>query len=233
MPAGTATVDAGDALVMPGGIDPHTHMETPFMDTVTGDDFYTGPAAGLSGGTTMIIDFVIPAPDQRPMDAYRIWQQRAAKAPSDYSFHVAITNWNDEIHEDMETLTRDHGVNSFKHFMAYKGEVMLDAEKMMNSFARARDLGALCTVHCEDGHLVWMMQQELLKAGVTGPEGHPQSRPPEVEGEATNRAIRIAQLLKAPIYIVHVTCREALEAITRAQARRASGSMASAWRSTW
>ena len=227
------TIDAGDALVMPGGIDPHTHMETPFMDTVTGDDFYTGPAAGLSGGTTMIIDFVIPAPDQRPMDAYRIWQQRAAKAPSDYSFHVAITNWNDEIHEDMETLTRDHGVNSFKHFMAYKGEVMLDAEKMMNSFARARDLGALCTVHCEDGHLVWMMQQELLKAGITGPEGHPQSRPPEVEGEATNRAIRIAQLLKAPIYIVHVTCRESLEAITRAQPGRPAGSTASAWRSTW
>ena len=217
VPAGAAIVDAGEALVMPGGIDPHTHMQLPFMDTVTGDNFYTGPAAGLSGGTTMIIDFVIPAPDQRPMDAYRVWQQRAAKAPSDYSFHVAITNWNDRIHEDMGTLTRDHGVNSFKHFMAYKGEIMLDAEKMMHSFARARDLGALCTVHCEDGNLVWMMQQELLKAGVTGPEGHPQSRPPEVEGEATNRAIRIAQLLKAPIYIVHVTCREALEAITRAR----------------
>ena len=217
VPAGTAIVDAGEALVMPGGIDPHTHMETPFMDTVTGDDFYTGPAAGLSGGTTMIIDFVIPAPDQRPMDAYRVWQQRAAKAPSDYSFHVAITGWNDQVHEDMETLTRNHGVNSFKHFMAYKGEVMLSAEMMMHSFARARDLGALCTVHCEDGDLVWMMQQELLKAGVTGPEGHPQSRPPEVEGEATNRAIRIAQLLKAPIYIVHVTCRESLEAITRAR----------------
>ena len=217
VPAGATTVDAGKALVMPGGIDPHTHMQLPFMDTVTGDNFYTGPAAGLSGGTTMIIDFVIPAPDQRPMDAFRIWQQRAAKAPSDYSFHVAITNWNDEISEDMETLTRDHGVNSFKHFMAYKGEIMLDAEKMMHSFARARDLGALCTVHCEDGNLVWLMQQELLKAGVTGPEGHPQSRPPEVEGEATNRAIRIAQLLKAPIYIVHVTCREALEAITRAR----------------
>jgi dihydropyrimidinase len=171
-PADAQVVDAGGALVMPGGIDPHTHMELPFMGTVTTDDFFTGPAAALAGGTTMIIDFVIPDPESRPMEAWRDWTQRAAKAPSDYSFHVAITNWNEKIEEDMGVLAREHGVNSFKHFMAYKGEIMLDAEKMMHSFARARDLGALCTVHCEDGNLVWMMQQELLKAGVTGPEGH-------------------------------------------------------------
>ena len=217
VPAGAETVDAGEALVMPGGIDPHTHMEIPFMGGQAGDDFFTGPAAGLSGGTTMIIDFVIPASTERPLDAYHVWRSRSEKAPSDYSFHVAITSWNDQVAEDMETLTREHGVNSFKHFMAYKNDIMLDGEHLMHSFQRCRELGAMATVHCEDGNMIWLLQQELLAQGITGPEGHPQSRPPEVEGEATNRAIRIAQLLNTPIYIVHVTCREALQEITRAR----------------
>ena len=218
---------------MPGGIDPHTHMQLPFMDTVTGDNFYTGPAAGLSGGTTMIIDFVIPAPDQRPMDAYRVWQQRAAKAPSDYSFHVAITNWNDRIHEDMGTLTRDHGVNSFKHFMAYKGEIMLDAEKMMHSFARARDLGALCTVHCEDGNLVWMMQQELLKAGVTGAGGPPAVAPAGGRGRGRqprdpHRPAPQGADLYRPRDLPGGSGGD-----HAARASKGSASTASAWRSTW
>ncbi len=217
VPAGAETVDAGGALVLPGGIDPHTHMELPFMGTVSTDDFFTGPAAGLAGGTTMIIDFVIPDPDTRPMEAWRDWMQRAAKAPSDYSFHVAVTNWNDQIAEDMAVLAREHGVNSFKHFMAYKGAIMLDDEKLMASFAHCQSLGALCTVHAENGDLVWHLQQKLLASGITGPEGHPQSRPPEVEGEAANRAIRIAQVLNAPLYVVHVSCKEALEAVARAR----------------
>lgn len=217
VPAGAATADADEAYVMPGGIDPHTHMELPFMATVTSDDFFTGPCAGLAGGTTMIIDFVIPAPDERPLDAYMTWRERATKAPSDYSFHVAITNWNEQIHEDMGILTREHGVNSFKHFMAYKGAIMLNDEALLNSFDRCQELGALCTVHAENGELVYYMQQKLLAMGITGPEGHAQSRPPAVEGEATNRAIRIAQAVDAPIYIVHVSCKESLAAIVRAR----------------
>ncbi len=217
VPAGAEMVDAGGALVMPGGIDPHTHMELPFMGVRSGDDFFTGPAAGLSGGTTMIIDFVIPAANERPLDAYHVWRGRSEKAPADYSFHVAITNWSDQVSEDMATLTSEHGINSFKHFMAYKNDIMLDGEHLMQSFQRCRELGAVATVHCEDGNMIWLLQQELLAAGITGPEGHPQSRPPEVEGEATNRAIRIAQLLNTPVYIVHVTCREALQEITRAR----------------
>lgn len=215
---GAATVvDASDALVMPGGIDPHTHMELPFMGGRTGDDFFTGPAAGLAGGTTMIIDFVIPAPDERPLDAFRTWRKRAEKAPSDYAFHVAITSWSDQVSEDMGTLARDHGVNSFKHFMSYKGNVMLSDEGLVPSFARCRELGAIATVHGENGDLIQRLQQELLQRGITGPEGHPQAQPPAVEGEATNRAIRIAEVLGTPLYVVHVTCRESLEAVTRAR----------------
>src|SRR5260370_4991924 len=114
-------------------------------------------------------------------------------------------------------LGKEHGVNSFKHFMAYKGAIMAEDEVLVNSFTRARELGAICTVHAENGELVFHLQRELIKAGITGPEGHPLSRPPEVEGEAANRAIRIAQVIGVPLYIVHNSCRESLEAITRAR----------------
>ncbi len=216
-PSGAETLDAGGCYVMPGGIDPHTHMELPFMGTVASEDFFTGTTAGICGGTTMIIDFVIPNPQQDVMEAYRIWREWAEKSAADYSFHVAITWWDESVHKAMETLTRDHGVNSFKHFMAYKGAIMADDEIMVNSFGRARELGAICTVHAENGELVFHLQQEMLKKGITGPEGHPLSRPPEVEGEAANRAIRIAQVMDVPIYVVHNSCEDSLNAITRAR----------------
>jgi len=165
----------------------------------------------------MIIDFVIPNPKQDVMEAYAAWRGWAEKAATDYSFHVAITWWDDTVHQAMETLTRDHGVNSFKHFMAYKGAIMADDEVLVNSFTRARELGAVCTVHAENGELVFHLQRELVKKGILGPEGHPLSRPPEVEGEAADRAIRIAQVLDVPLYIVHTSCEDALKAITRAR----------------
>ena len=217
VPAGAETIDAGGCYVMPGGIDPHTHMELPFMGTVASEDFFSGTTAAMCGGTTMIIDFVIPGPQQDLMEAYHTWRGWSEKAASDYSFHVAITWWDDTVHEAMGTLTRDYGVNSFKHFMAYKGAIMADDEILVNSFRRARELGALCTVHAENGELVFRLQQEMLAKGITGPEGHPLSRPPAVEGEAANRAIRIAQVLDTPVYLVHTSCKEALEAITRAR----------------
>jgi dihydropyrimidinase len=141
----------------------------------------------------------------------------AEKAVADYSFHVAVTWWDDSVHQDMGTLVKEHGVNSFKHFMAYKGAIMIDDEIMVSSFSRALELGAIPTVHAENGELVFRLQNELFNRGITGPEGHPLSRPPEVEGEAANRAIRIAEVLNVPVYIVHVSARQALEAITRAR----------------
>ncbi len=218
-PAGATVVDAGGQYVMPGGIDPHTHMQLPFMGTTTMDDFYTGTAAGLAGGTTTIIDFVIPDPQEPLMDAYRKWRGWAEKAASDYAFHVAVTWWDDSVHRDMGTLVHEEGVNSFKHFMAYKNAIMCDDETLVNSFRRALELGAMPTVHAENGELVFLLQAEMKAQGIVGPEGHPLSRPPAVEAEAAQRAIAIADVLNVPIYVVHVSCAESAEAIARARAR--------------
>ena len=218
VPAGAQVVDAGGMLVMPGGIDPHTHMELPFMGTVASEDFFTGTSAGVAGGTTTIIDFVIPTPGTSLMEAYRTWRGWAEKAASDYSFHVAVTWWSDQVSAEMGELTREHGVNSFKHFMAYKGAIMVDDGVLMESFARALELGAICNVHAENGEAVFRLQKMLLAQGITGPEGHALSRPPAVEGEAAQRAIAIAKVLGAPVYIVHVSTEEAAAAIARARA---------------
>lgn len=216
-PDGAKVLDATGKMVIPGGIDPHTHMELPFMGTVASEDFFTGTRAGLAGGNTTIIDFVIPAPKEPIMAAYKKWRGWAEKACGDYSFHVAITWWDDSVKNDMKTLSEEWGVNSFKHFMAYKGAIMADDETLVNSFRHSKDLGALCTVHAENGELVNTLQSVTFDSGVTGPEGHPLSRPPLVEGEAANRAIQVAAALGVPLYIVHNSCIESLEAVTRAR----------------
>ncbi len=217
-PAGAEVVDAAAQYVMPGGIDPHTHMELPFMGTVASEDFFSGTTAGAAGGTTMIIDFVIPSPKTSLISAYHQWREWAKKAATDYSFHVAVTWWDESVRKEMGELVEKHGVNSFKHFMAYKGAIMCDDEVLVNSFTRARELGAIATVHAENGELVAHLQNQIFASGVTGPEGHPLSRPPGVEGEAAERAIRIADVLDVPLYIVHNSAIQSLNAIARARA---------------
>ena len=219
LPVGAQAIDASGQYILPGGIDPHTHMQLPFMGTVTRDDFFSGTAAALAGGTTSIIDFVIPDPQQPLMDAYRTWRGWAEKSCADYGFHVAVTWWGDSVHADMGTLVREEGVNSFKHFMAYKNAIMCDDETLVNSFRRALELGAMPTVHAENGELVFLLQQQMKEQGITGPEGHPLSRPPAVEAEAAQRAIAIADVLNVPLYVVHVSCAESAEAIARARAK--------------
>ncbi|MDC0612133.1 dihydropyrimidinase [Vibrio sp.] len=213
------TIDAVGKLIMPGGIDPHTHMQLPFMGTVATDDFSSGTAAALAGGTTTVIDFVIPNPQQPLIEAYHQWRDWAGKSQCNYTFHVAITWWDESVKEEMKTLVDDFGVNSFKHFMAYKNAIMATDDILVNSFSRCLELGAIPTVHAENGELVYHLQKQLMEQGITGPEGHPLSRPPRVEGEASSRAIQIAGTLGAPIYLVHVSVEESVDAIKYARDR--------------
>ena len=214
--SGDDVLDATGCYIMPGGIDPHTHLEMPFMGTYSTDDFESGTRAALSGGTTMVVDFCLPSPNQSLLEALQMWDNKTGKANADYSFHMAITWWSEQVWREMAEVV-DRGITSFKHFMAYKGALMVNDDEMFASFQRCADLGALPLVHAENGDVVATMTQKLLDAGNNGPEAHAYSRPPEVEGEATNRAIMIADMAGVPVYIVHTSCEEAHEAIRRAR----------------
>jgi dihydropyrimidinase len=208
--------DATGCYVMPGGIDPHTHLEMPFMGTYSADDFESGTKAALSGGTTMVIDFCLPSPEQSLLEAIQMWDNKSTRACCDYSFHMAVTWWGQKVFDEMP-LVVDKGITSFKHFMAYKGALMVDDDEMYSSFQRVAEVGGLPMVHAENGDVVAQLQQKLLAEGNDGPEAHGYSRPPEVEGEATNRAIMIADMAGVPLYVVHTSCEQAHEAIRRAR----------------
>ncbi len=214
---GDKTLDGSGCYVMPGGIDPHTHLDMPFMGTNSADNYDSGTRAALSGGTTMLVDFVIPGRGQPLMEAIADWDKRAELATTDYAYHMCITYWSDKVSDDMAKVVA-HGVTTFKHFMAYKGALMVNDEEMFASFSRCAELGAMPLVHAENGDLVAALQRTYLSKGITGPEGHALSRPPDVEGEATNRAIMLADQAGVPIYIVHTSCIQAHEAIARARA---------------
>jgi dihydropyrimidinase len=213
---GDHELDASGCYVMPGGIDPHTHLEMPFMGTYSADDFESGTRACLSGGTTMVVDFCLPAPKQSLIEALQMWSNKSGKACCDYSFHMAITWWGKKVFDEMPKVVA-RGIPSFKHFMAYKGALMVNDDEMFASFKRCAELGALPLVHAENGDVVASLQQKLLADGNNGPEAHAWSRPPEVEGEATNRAIMIADMAGVPLYVVHTSCEPAHEAIRRAR----------------
>ncbi len=215
--AGGEVLDATGCYVMPGGIDPHTHLEMPFMGTYSSDDFESGTRAALSGGTTMVVDFALPSPGQSMLEALTMWDNKTSRANCDFSFHMAITWWSEQVFNEMKTIVEEKGINSFKHFMAYKGALMVDDDEMFSSFQRCAELGALPMVHAENGDIVAQMQAKLLAQGNNGPEAHAYSRPAEVEGEATNRAIIIADMAGAPLYVVHTSCEQAHEAIRRAR----------------
>ena len=210
-------IDAEGAYVIPGGIDPHTHIEMPFMGTTAAETFETGTWAAACGGTTMLVDFCLPGADGSLKNAINEWHRKSApQICTDIGYHMAVTGWNETIFNEMKDAV-EMGVNSFKHFMAYKGALMIEDDEMFASFKRCKELGALPMVHAENGDVVADLQQQMLEQGITGPEGHAYSRPPEVEGEAANRAIMIADAAGVPLYIVHVSCEQAHEAIRRAR----------------
>ncbi len=215
--SGEKELDATDCYVMPGGIDPHVHLEMPFMGTYSSDDFESGTRAGLSGGTTMVVDFCLPNPDESLLSAIQRWDNKSTRANCDYSFHMAITWWGEQVFNEMETIVKDKGINTFKHFLAYKGALMVNDDELYSSFQRCAELGATPMVHAENGDVVAELSAKLLAEGNSGPEAHAYSRPSQVEGEATNRAIMIADMAGAPLYVVHTSCEEAHEAIRRAK----------------
>jgi dihydropyrimidinase len=221
VPEGARVIDATGKLVMPGGIDPHVHMELPFMGTVSKDDFFTGTAAGLAGGTTMLMDFAIPAPGQSLVDAYKNYRYtKATKACADYGLHMGITAWDNKTSpKEVEELTTKYGINSFKMFMAYKGSFMMDDEKIIECYASLKKYGALPMVHAENGYIIAYLQKRMLDLGITGPEGHGQSRPACLEAEAVHRITTIAQVLDTPVYVVHVMSKDAMEEVRRAKMR--------------
>jgi len=213
---GDTVLDATGCYVMPGGIDPHTHLEMPFMGTYSADDFESGTRAALSGGTTMVVDFALPAPGQGLLDALQMWHNKSGRANCDYSYHMAVTWWGKQVFDEMKDVV-DRGITTFKHFLAYKGSLMVNDDELFASFSRCAELGALPLVHAENGDVVAEMTARLLAAGNTGPEAHAYSRPSQVEGEATNRAIMIADMAGVPLYVVHTSCEESHEAIRRAR----------------
>lgn len=215
--SGGTELDATGCYVMPGGIDPHTHLEMPFMGTYSSDDFESGTRAALAGGTTMVVDFALPAPGQSLFEALQMWDNKSTRANCDYSFHMAITWWGEQVFDEMEAVVRDRGINTFKHFLAYKGALMVNDDELYASFMRCAELGATPMVHAENGDVVAELSARLLAEGNTGPEAHAYSRPPQVEGEATNRAIMIADMAGAPLYVVHTSCEDSHEAIRRAR----------------
>lgn len=214
--SGDRVLDASGCYVMPGGIDPHTHLEMPFMGTYSADDFESGTRAALAGGTTMVVDFALPSPGQGLMDALKVWDNKTARAHCDYSFHMAVTWWDQQVFDEMAEVV-GRGITSFKHFMAYKGALMVNDDELFASFRRVGDLGGVALVHAENGDVVAELSARLLAEGNVGPEGHAYSRPPQVEGEATNRAIMIADMAGVPLYVVHTSCEDSHEAIRRAR----------------
>ncbi|KAI3450046.1 hypothetical protein Pfo_006711 [Paulownia fortunei] len=213
---GVKIIDATGKYVMPGGIDPHTHLAMEFMATETIDDFFSGQAAALAGGTTMHIDFIIPVNGSLSA-GFEAYVKKAEISGMDYGFHMAITKWDETVSREMEVMVKDKGINSFKFFLAYKGSLMINDELLLEGFKKCKSLGALAMVHAENGDAVFEGQKRMIELGITGPEGHALSRPPELEGEATGRAIRLAGFVNTPLYVVHVMSIDAMEEIAKAR----------------
>jgi len=217
--SGEEVIDAAGMLVLPGGVDPHTHMELPFMGSISADDFRTGTIAAACGGTTTIIDFAIQGAGQTLRQALDIWLKKAeGKACIDYGMHVAIGAMDDERMAEMGDMV-GLGVPSFKVFMAYKGSFMVDDETLFRALLRAKEIGGLIAVHAENGDILHYLINKHVAEGKREPIWHARSHPPEAEAEATHRAVVMAGMTGAPLYVVHMTAGDALEALKAGRAK--------------
>ena len=218
-PAGAEVIDAAGRPVFPGFIDPHTHIYLPFMGTFAKDDYETGTKAALVGGTTTIFEMVCPARSMSPAEGFALWRSQAeGKACCDYAFHMGVTRFDAESAASLREIVTA-GVGSFKVFLAYKGAFGVDDAELWQTLSLAKQLGVIVTAHCENETLVAELQRQLLAAGRTGPEAHHDSRPPVVEAEGVHHLTTFAELTGAHLYIVHLSCREALAVAMAARAR--------------
>jgi len=215
----TQTIDASNRLLLPGGIDVHTHLDMPFGGTTSADDFQTGTIAAAFGGTTTLIDFAIQYKGQTLRHAFDTWMKKAHdKATIDYAFHCIITDLGSAQLEEMADLIRE-GVTSFKLFMAYPGVFMLDDATIFRAMSQAARHSALICMHAENGGAIDVIVQQALAEGKRAPKYHALTRPTTAEAEATSRAIALAEMAGCPVYIVHLSCNEALEKVREARDR--------------
>ncbi|WSJ20020.1 dihydropyrimidinase [Nocardia sp. NBC_01327] len=217
--AADTVIDATGKYVIPGGVDGHTHMQMPFGGTEASDTFETGTRAAAWGGTTTIVDFAIQKPGERVQDTLALWHQKAAgKCAVDYGFHQIIGDVNAESLKGMAELVSE-GVTSFKLFMAYPGVFYSDDGQILRAMQSAGDLGALLMMHAENGIAIDVLVEQSIQRGDTSPYFHGTSRPWQLEEEATHRAIMLAQVTGAPLYVVHVSAKQALEQIATARGK--------------
>jgi dihydropyrimidinase len=211
-------IDASNRYVMPGGVDPHTHMDLPFGGSFCSDDFSTGTRAAAFGGTTTIVDFALQDAGEGLRQGLDRWFEKAQKAQTDYGFHMIVREVNDQVLKEMDELVGE-GVTSFKLFMAYPGVFMLDDASIFQAMQRAADSGALIMMHAENGGPIDILVQQYLAEGKTDPVNHGLTRPASMEGEAVHRVFKLAELAGTPAYIVHLSSRDALNAVREARDR--------------
>ncbi len=217
--AGARVVEAGGMLLLPGGIDVHTHLELPFFGTVAADDFYTGQRAAAFGGTTSHIDFAIQHKGESLHQAVENWQRKAQdKAVIDYGLHVAITDLNDTVMAEIPSLV-SAGVTTLKLFTAYKGVYQVDDATLFRAMLKAAEAGMLVMVHCENGDVIDLLIRDNVAHGNLATEYHARSHPAWAEAEASLRAIALAGIASAPLYIVHMTCAESVDQLRYGRAR--------------
>ena len=217
---GHAVIDASGAYVFPGFIDPHTHLDMPFGGTTTIDDFASGTVAAALGGTTTIVDFALHQRGDSLENAVKTWHGKArGKAAIDYAFHLTVADGRPETIEEIPRMIEREGVNSFKVFMAYKHVLQVDDETIFKVLKAAARYGGLVQVHAENGDVIEVTVKEALAAGNTAPKYHALTRPVELESEATSRAIRLAEVAGAPLYVVHVSSAMAADAISDGRKR--------------
>ncbi len=215
--SGTRVLDATGLQVFPGGIDPHVHMELPVGGTVSSDDFETGTVAALAGGTTTIIDFVTPERGESLLAALDARQALTQKSVCDYALHMSVTWWSKRIRQEMRTCVLERGIPSFKVYLAYKETIGLNDTELLHAMEAASELGALILAHCENGDAVSFLRRKLISERKTEPRYHAVSRPPEVEREAIVRAITLAKVTGAALYVVHVSTPEGATEIAAAR----------------